>query len=514
MAFTAGMNSALAAMLKAALDPSDPSHAPAFVPSAAAPAGPLPVAVLGVPFDSLTIPEAIRRIDAMIASQRTHYVVTANVDFLVQAHRDVELRRILLDADLVLCDGTPLVWASRWLGNPLPERVAGSDLAPALLQSAAEKGHRVFLLGAADGFAAAATERLQQQDPLLQVVGHYAPPFSALLEMNHDEILRRVQAARPDILLVSFGCPKQEKWIAMHHRALGVPVTIGVGATLDFLAGRKKRAPRWMRRTGTEWFYRLAQEPRRLYKRYAWDVVYFAPLLAQQWWRLRTRPHAASRAQELPLKNPRWRAVDAGTHLTRAALRGQSDFWRELQTSGQHCLVDCAHLQSIDATGIAFLLRWRTLLQRCNQQLVLLAPSQAIRRILSQLKLTDHFSVADNEATARQKSERLFTRCVLVRRGETRSLAWCGEIVAANADEVWHLSLSHFQTFTDHATTLIIVDLAQLRFIDSSGAALMLRLKRWTQSRHVEVLFSNPQENVRHVLRLTALDHLLLEGGQ
>lgn len=168
-------------------------------------------------------------------------------------------------------DIMPTEGATRWLGKPLTERVAGSDLAPALLQSAAEKGHRVFLLGAADGVAAAAAARVQQQYPFLQVAGHYAPPFSALLKMNHDEIRLHVPAAGPTILLVSLGCPKQEKWIAMHHRALGVPVTIGVGATLDFLVGRKKRAPSWMRRTGTEWFYRLAQEPRRLYKRYTGD---------------------------------------------------------------------------------------------------------------------------------------------------------------------------------------------------------------------------------------------------
>src|SRR4051812_24425025 len=120
-----------------------------------------PVAMLGVPFDNLGITAAIARMEAMIATRRPHYVVTANVDFLVQSLRDVELQRILLEADLVLCDGTPLVWASRLLGNPLPERVAGSDVVPLLIHTAAERGHRIFFLGAGAGVAGAAAERLQ-----------------------------------------------------------------------------------------------------------------------------------------------------------------------------------------------------------------------------------------------------------------------------------------------------------------------------------------------------------------
>jgi len=505
-----GMNSVSAALLKDALDPRD---APALVSSDIASTESWPVAVLGVPFDSVTIPGAIQRIDAMIASRRPHYVVTANVDFLVQAHRDVELRRILLDAHLVLCDGTPLLWATRWLGNPLPERVAGSDLAPALLQSAAAKGQRIFLLGAADGVAAAAAERLQQQYPLLQVVGHYAPPFSTLLEMNHEEIVRRVKAAKPDILLVSFGCPKQEKWIAMHHRTLGVPVAIGVGATLDFLAGQKKRAPTWMRRSGTEWLYRLAQEPRRLYRRYANDLAYFVPLLTRQWWMLRSQPGAAAHPQASSGNELGGPTIDVGTHLTRVSLHERAGFWRGVQV-GERSFLNCSRLKSIDATGIAFLLRRRTWLQARGQHLVLLALPTLIRRIFDEIKLTDHILMAGDEAAAIRLTERLFARRAVVSPGEIRSLAWCGEIVAANAKEVWQMSQHHMQTSSARAATLIIVDLAQLRFIDSSGAALMLRLKRWAQSRHVEVLFSNPQKNVQAVLRLTALDQLLLEGGQ
>jgi len=243
-----------------------------------------PVVILGVTFDPLTLGSAVDRIEAMIGTRQPHYVVTPNVDFLVQARRDAELHGILVRADLVLCDGEPLVWASRLLGRALPGRVAGSDLVPLLLQRAADRGWRVFLLGGSGEVAAEAARRIGASHPTIPEVAHYSPPHLPLREMNHAEITRRVRAAKPDLLLVCFGCPKQEKWISQHFRTLGVPVMIGAGGTIDFLAGRLKRAPHWMRGTGTEWIFRLSQEPGRLARRYADDLLHFLPaLLAQRW---------------------------------------------------------------------------------------------------------------------------------------------------------------------------------------------------------------------------------------
>ena len=251
-----------------------------------------PVAILGIPFDNVTTNETIALIENMVASRQPHYLATANVDFLVQSLHDVELRRILLDAHLVLCDGTPLVWASRWLGNPLPERVAGSDLVPLLIQVAAKRKYRIFFLGGTPEATTRAVSNLQNKYPELLIAGHYSPPFGHLLEMNHDAITRRIRDAKPDLLFVSFGCPKQEKWISMHYRALGVPVSAGVGATIDFLAGTAARAPSWMRRSGSEWIFRLLQEPRRLFRRYVTDLWWFGRVITAQWWQLRFRPAA------------------------------------------------------------------------------------------------------------------------------------------------------------------------------------------------------------------------------
>lgn len=471
-----------------------------------------PVAVLGVPFDHVTVGETIARIDAMIASRKPHYVVTANVDFLVQARRDVELRRILLEADLVLCDGTPVLWASRWLGNALPERVAGSDLAPALIHSAAQKGHRIFLLGAAPGVATEAEARLKQRYPALKVVGTYAPPFSRLLEMDHDEITRRVREARPDILLVSFGCPKQEKWIAMHHRALGVPVAIGVGATLDFLAGRIKRAPTWMRHTGTEWVFRLLQEPRRLFRRYATDFIHFLPTLTRQWWQLGSDRNASDRPREEGFVAPEWRRIDVGARLTRQSLERNAGFWRNVPRT-THCFFDLSRVRRVDGTGVAFLIRWRKELQAAGRRLVLLAPSVPLQRILASLRLSDHFLIAPDVGEATRYA-RLPATPTVHRDGATRSLAWSGEVIAANCEDVWQMTTDHLRAFIASQATLIIIDLSRLHFIDSSGAALMLRLKKWAGAMQTEVLFAKPQPNIRNVLRLTHLDQLLLEGSQ
>ena len=266
-----------------------------------------PVAILGVLFHPLTLPESVAEVERMIESGQPHYIVTANVDFLVQARKDLELRRILLDADLLLCDGTPLVWISRWLGNALPERVAGADLVPMLLQRAAEKEYRIFFLGGQHHVTSKAVAALEKKYPGLNIAGYYSPPFRSLLEMDHEQIAARIRAAAPDVVLVSFGCPKAEKWMAMHYQALGVPVMIGVGGTIDFLAGVKRRAPRWMQRSGTEWVFRMAQEPQRLAKRYLKDCWRFFPAVFRQGWHSQGhgRTEGASRSANV-MREPRW----------------------------------------------------------------------------------------------------------------------------------------------------------------------------------------------------------------
>ena len=169
---------------------------PAAVPLPSA--RPSPIAILGIPFDNVTTADTLQLIEEMIASGQPHYLATANVDFVAQAFVDVELQRILFDAHLVVADGMPLVWASRWLGNPLPERVTGSDLTPRLLADAERKGWRVYFLGGTEQSVATAAENTRRKHPKLQLVGAYSPPFKPLSEMDDEDILRRIRAVKPD----------------------------------------------------------------------------------------------------------------------------------------------------------------------------------------------------------------------------------------------------------------------------------------------------------------------------
>ena len=475
-----------------------------------------PIALLGVPFDHLTMAAAVKCIERMVETRQPHYVVTANANFLVQARRDVELRRILLEAHLVLCDGTPLVWASRLLGNPLPERVAGSDLAPLLVQLALKKNYRLFLLGASPEANAQAVARLKELHPTLNVVGNYSPPFKSLLEMDHAEIQQRIGEARPDLLFVSFGCPKQEKWIAMNYHGLGVPVTIGVGATIDFLAGRVKRAPRWMQRAGMEWLFRLLQEPRRLFQRYFGDVWHFAgATLAQCWemqWRpRRTRPTSPS---SLPVREKRWQRVQVSERLDADSITRDEAVWAQALAHDGHSLLDLAGVRFIDSSGVGFLIRLQKQLRRTGHHLILVAPSDRVLRALRLMRLEELFETATDALEARAliaRRDREQSTLVVVN-GASRPLAWQGEITADNAERVWRLTEEPINRYCAQRRK-VFIDLSDVRFVDSTGLGIMVRAKQFAERWGGSLRFAGAQPDVRSVLRLSRLESGLLDDA-
>ena len=202
--------------------------------------------------------------------------------FLVQATRDPEYRRILCMCDLVVADGMPIVWTSRLFGIPLRERVAGADLVPHLVQLSGRKGYTLFLLGATPEVLEAAERQMQILAPGVRVVGRLSPPVRPLDQFDDEAILAEIASAKPDILLVALGCPKQERWISRNRHRLNVPVSIGIGATLDFMAGAVQRAPQWMQRSGMEWLFRMLVDPKRLAPRYFNDAVWMTRYLCEQ----------------------------------------------------------------------------------------------------------------------------------------------------------------------------------------------------------------------------------------
>ena len=246
------------------------------------------IELFGVWFSRLYLEEVLRTIASFIEGRRPCYVVTPNVDFLMQARRDHEFQQVLNSADLCLCDSVPIFWVSKLLGTPLKARIAGSDLLPALCEVAARKGYRVYFLGAAPGVAAKAAKVLKGRYPGLQVVGVYSPPMGFSGDQREsEEIIDRIRNAAPDILFVGMGTPKQEFLIHRYKAQLKVPVSIGVGAAFDFTSGVLKRAPVSLQRVGLEWLYRLCQEPRRLWRRYLFRDTPFVAIVFWKWIRAR-----------------------------------------------------------------------------------------------------------------------------------------------------------------------------------------------------------------------------------
>jgi N-acetylglucosaminyldiphosphoundecaprenol N-acetyl-beta-D-mannosaminyltransferase len=235
--------------------------------------------VWGVPISRVTLADAITVIDQLVESGRPHFVVTANLHYAMLSASDQRLRINNEKAALILPDGMPLVWASRWRSQPLPERVTGSDLLPMLCARLAKCGYGIYLLGAAPGVATEAAKRMIASYPGLRIVGVQSPPFRELSDIEQQSLVDEIRNAKPHLLVVAMGQPKGEYWVADWYERLGVPVVIQVGAAIDFAAGRISRAPWWMQRAGLEWCYRFMREPFRLGGRYAANTWFAMTML-------------------------------------------------------------------------------------------------------------------------------------------------------------------------------------------------------------------------------------------
>ena len=216
----------------------------------------------------------------MIRSKKKSYVVAVNVDVIMKIEQDEELKTITNEADMVLTDGKPLIWISKLKKAPIKEKISGSDLVPKLCELSDKKGYTIFILGGKDGIAEQAKKKLESQYKNIRIVGVYSPKFG--FENDKKELTKinsMINKKKPDLLFVCLGCPKQEKWIYNHINEYDAKVSICAGATVDFLAGNMKRAPKWMSNCGLEWFYRFLQEPKRLFKRYFIDDIKILKLL-------------------------------------------------------------------------------------------------------------------------------------------------------------------------------------------------------------------------------------------
>jgi N-acetylglucosaminyldiphosphoundecaprenol N-acetyl-beta-D-mannosaminyltransferase len=233
-----------------------------------------PLVILGIPFHNVNYEEALDWASKRMKSGKPGYIATVNVDFIMQAWQDPELQRILIEADLVLADGQPIVSLSKFLGPSLKMRVTGSDITPLLAKRCSQDGLSIYAIGGAPHVAEDALNELARRYPGLKLSGSYSPPMGDLLKMEHQSISKKIADADPSLLLVAFGAPKQEKFINMNIRNWKVPLSIGIGGTLDFITGHQSRAPLSAQKLHLEWLWRMMSNPKRLFKRYALNIFF------------------------------------------------------------------------------------------------------------------------------------------------------------------------------------------------------------------------------------------------
>lgn len=348
-----------------------------------------PALLFGIPIEDVTMDECVTLVGRLVAVGRatssTQQVATVNVDFLVNALLDHALHTNLRNASLCAADGAPVLWGARWLGTPLRERVAGVDLVSALAASSASNGLRIHLFGSREGSAERAAQLLRERHPGANVTGDSGPMVRDVRD-TPESVLRSIEELDPDVLCVALGNPKQEQWIAAHRDRLRTPVMIGVGGTVDFLVGHRRRAPMWVQRIGLEWLVRAAQEPARLGRRYAKDAIVYFPRLARAAFAQRRWREGASITvdpPEAPADPVTVRAVRMGG-LPAGAMPDGADGWfehgsvLELQFSDEP-LLDVAALAQV--AGLARLAR------RWGREVRIDAPRGSMRDQLAQLGL-------------------------------------------------------------------------------------------------------------------------------
>jgi N-acetylglucosaminyldiphosphoundecaprenol N-acetyl-beta-D-mannosaminyltransferase len=370
---------------------------------------------LGIPVDNLSLQDAVDRIVAMTKDYkgRTRLVSTLNVDFLVNSlgyaltrPRHPELLNVLRSSDMVTADGFPIIWLSKIVGKPLKQRVTGSDLTPALATRAAKEGLSLFLLGGAEGVAAAAANCLQLANPTLNIAGTSASfiktegPALKYFATDDEPLLKNINSSGADILLVGLGNPKQELWFNRNRHKLQVPVAIGVGGTFEFITGTVKRAPQWMQKSNFEWLFRITQDPARLWRRYATGMIKLGVL---------TAPLIYYRAKEsvfyprtVATETPKivWQSVWSSRNQSLAALRlprlVSARYLEELVYSLQqeHAsvalrLLDFSTVKHIEIAGHQEFFRLAQLLAAPQNDISVLGVPKAVKRLLGACRIMD-----------------------------------------------------------------------------------------------------------------------------
>jgi len=471
-----------------------------------------PIAVLlGLPFHDVTLGETLDYCKKAMASTECRYLVTANVDFTTQAYNDADLRKIVFFADLVVCDGMPLVWLSRLFGYRLRERVAGSDLVPLLLQSCGQSQYPVYFLGSDLATLEEAKVIVEKRYPGLKVVGMDSPPMGAVVEWDNDALCEKMRASGAKLLLVCLGCPKQERWIFANHRETGIPLSIGVGASLDFITGKQKRAPKWMQKTGMEWFWRMSSSPRRLAARYGHDFVFLAKAAASQALAQRKREQLGLRIQSdsrpALLKKPDVIHLMWEGSLENGMLRGAP----VPEAINSHVLLDASRVIFIDSSGLG---RLAMLTRRCRaagKAFVVIYPSRQVLQAIRAVRMDSLFPIVKNEEQAMQILHQHQHEDVAVEASspEIIKVAFNHALDALHHEEMLKVLE---KAMSDHPSLKsLVVDLKGVDFIDSRAVGGLIRARKQMAARGGELYLSEAKPAVKDIITLLRLDKVLPE---
>ena len=471
-----------------------------------------PMAVLlGLPFHDLTLDETLHYCGKAMKGDRSRYLVTANVDFTTQAYEDPDLKKIVFFADRVVCDGMPLVWLSRLFGFPLRERVAGSDMVPKLLEICGKEGHSVYFFGSDLATLEEAKVIVEERYPGLKVAGIDSPAIGAVVEWDNDALCERMRASGAQLLLVCLGCPKQERWIFAHHRETGIPLSIGVGASLDFITGKQKRAPRWMQKTGLEWFWRMSSSPGRLVARYSKDLVFLGKASFQQACSQRRRKGIVGTVRDGLPGAPR-----AGGAVTRIAWHG--DLQKSLLAGApvpkmvaSPVLLDASGVTFMDSSGLGRLAMLARSCRSADQLLLVVSPSEAFKTSIKAVRMDSIFPMVDSEAAAMELISRHQAS------GGARKVAEGGVVWVSfnrSLDALYHdemMSILESAISDPAGIQLLVVDLKGVNFMESRAVGGLIRAWKSMSARGGQMFLSGATPAVREIIALLRLDKILAE---
>lgn len=480
---------------------------------------PVPLVIYGVPFHNVSFDEAIDWIVERVRSGRPANVATANLDFVTQAWNDPELQRILIDADLVLADGFPIVKLAPFFGPRLKGRVTGSDLTPMIAERASQEGFSLYGLGSAEGVAEEAMRILAKRHPDLTVAGTYSPPYAPLLDMDHRNILKRIEAAKPDILFVAFGSPKQEKFISMHVRGWNVPVSMGVGASLDFITGEQRRAPAWMRKIHLEWFWRICCNPRRLFRRYLANLRFLLSATRQMVsiHNMTDRPVPARALEDADIEQLSRSGIMVERFLGLKDEDAARDFVERLgsEAADRNLLLDIHAVPWLNSLELGALLEINKTCRRAGRRLILYAPRPKVRRLLETCRLDDYFDSAIRVDEVEKIVKNLKDHgdgCTAYEDGSL-TLELPMELTAATLPSFEReADFIHRELQTQGILKTVSVDASQLDFIDSSGLGFLISLKKVTQDEGVSMSIANLGGKARRVFEIARVDKVLLHA--